>query len=105
MYAIISDGPHQYRVEEGQVLEVQRKDLPEETKTLEFDRVLLIGDVEGGPMIGQPVVEGAKVTTSVLGEVKGKKITIQKLRRRKNYRVKKGHRQKYLQVKVEKIEP
>ncbi len=104
MYAIISDGAHQYRVEEGQILEVERKDLPEEAKTVEFDRVLLVGDGEDGPKIGHPLVEGAKVTAAVLGEVKGKKLTIQKLRRRKHSRVKTGHRQKYLRIKVEKIE-
>ncbi len=104
MYAIISDGSHQYRVEEGQVLEVERKELAEDTKIVEFDRVLLVGDVPDGPKIGQPVVEDAKVTASVIGEVKGKKITIQKLRRRKTYRLKQGHRQKYLRLKIEKIE-
>ena len=104
MYAIISDGAHQYRVEEGLVFEVQRKALAEDTKVYEFDRVLMVGDVEGGPKIGQPVVEGAKVTASVLGEIKGDKITIRKHRRRKNYSLKKGHRQKFLQLKVDKIE-
>ena len=104
MYAIISDGSHQYKVEEGQVLEVERKDLPDDAKTVEFDRVLLVGDVDGGPKIGRPVVEGAKVTAAVLGEIKGEKITIQKHRPRKNYQLKKGHRQKYLRVKIDKIE-
>ena len=104
MYAIISDGAHQYRVEEGLVLEVQRKDLPEDTKTYEFDRVLLVGDIDDGPKIGVPVVEGAKVTATVLGEIKGDKIVIQKIRRRKNYSLKKGHRQKFLQVRIDKIE-
>ncbi|MGD2109802.1 MAG: 50S ribosomal protein L21 [Phycisphaerae bacterium] len=104
MYAIINDGAHQYRVEEGQVLEIERKDLPEDTTTIEFDRVLMIGDGEEGPKVGQPVVEGAKVTASVLGEVKGDKLTIRKRRPRKNSQLKKGHRQKYLRVKVEKIE-
>jgi large subunit ribosomal protein L21 len=104
VYAIISDGAHQYRVEEGQVFEVQRKDLPEDAETIEFDRVLLVGDVEDGPKIGQPVVEGAKVTASILGEIKGDKIVIHKRRPRKRYRRKSGHRQRYLQVKVDKIE-
>lgn len=105
MYAIISDGAHQYRVQEGQILQVQRKELPEGATTYEFDRVLMVGDLEGGPKIGRPTVEGAKVTASVLGEIKGKKIVIQKLRRKKNSALKKGHRQKYLRVRVEKIEP
>lgn len=104
MYAIISDGSHQYKVEEGQILEVQRRDLPEDAETLEFDRVLFVGDTEQEPQVGRPTVEGARVVASVLGEVKGKKITIQKYRPRKNSRVKKGHRQKYLRVRIDKIE-
>ncbi len=104
MYAIISDGAHQYLVEEGQTFEVQRKDLPEDAETFEFDRVLFVGDLEDGPKIGRPVVEGAKVTASVLGEIKGDKIVIQKQRRRKGYQRKQGHRQKHLQIKVDKIE-
>ena len=104
MYAIISDGAHQYRVEEGLRLEVQRKDLPEDTKTYEFDRVLLVGDIDDGPKIGQPVVEGAKVSATVLGEIKGNMVVIQKIRRRKHYSLKKGHRQRFLQVRVDKIE-
>ena len=104
MYAIISDGPHQYRVEEGMILEVERKDLPEDASTYEFDRVLFVGDLEDGPKVGQPTVDGAKVTAAVMAEVKGPKLTIQKHRPRKYYRLKKGHRQKYLRVKIEKIE-
>lgn len=104
VYAIISDGSHQYRVQEGQVLEVQRKDLDADAKTIEFDRVLFVGDLEDGPKVGQPVVEGAKVTASIVRELKGDKITIQKFRRRKDYALKKGHRQKFLQVKIDKIE-
>lgn len=110
MYVIISDGGHQYRVEEGQILEVQRKDstdLKESADggaTCEFERVLLVGGVEGGARIGRPVVQGAKVTAKVIGEIKGDKITIQKFRRRKGYHVKTGHRQRFLRVAVEKID-
>ena len=104
MYAIISDGAHQYKVEEGQIFEVQRKDLDDGTDRVEFDRVLLVGDLEEDPKIGQPVAAGATVTASVIGEVKGDKITIQKHRPRKNYAVKTGHRQKFLRLKVEKID-
>lgn len=86
------------------MLEVERKELPEDVKTIEFDRILLVGDGEDVPKIGQPVVEGAKVTAAVLGEFKGKKITIQKLRRRKDSRTKMGHRQKYLRIRIDKIE-
>lgn len=104
MYAIISDGGHQYKVEEGQVFEVQRKELPEGATAFTFDRVLFVGGMEDGPKVGQPLVAGAKVAATVLGELKGDKITIQKFRRRKRYARKQGHRQKFLQLRVDKIE-
>ena len=103
MYAIIEDGAHQYKVTEGDTLEVQRRDLAEGQEVLEFDRVLMVGDGEEHK-IGRPCVEGAKVTAAVEGEVKGEKITIVKIRRRKGYRRKTGHRQRYLRVKIDKIE-
>ena len=104
MYAIIADGPHQYRVEEGQELDVHLKDLEEGATSYEFKNILLVGDLEDGTKIGRPYIEGAKITATILGEQKGNKDKIQKLRRRKNSRLKKGHRQKYLRVKIEKIE-
>lgn len=104
MFAIFADGSHQYRVEEGQMFEVQLKNLEEGAKRIEFDRVLMVGGLDDGPKLGQPTVEGAKVVASVIGPVKGDKVVIQKLRRRKNSSSKTGHRQKFLQVKVEKIE-
>lgn len=104
MYAIISDGGHQYRVEEGTVLDVERKDLAEDAKTIEFDRVLMVGDHPDGTKVGQPIVEGAKVIAAVMGEHKAPKVEIRKFSRRKGYSLHKGHRQKYLKVKVEKIE-
>ena len=64
----------------------------------------MVGDHPDGARIGRPTVEGAKVTATVLGEIKGDKIVIQKLRRRKGYRLKKGHRQRFLQVRVDRIE-
>ncbi|UCE61228.1 MAG: 50S ribosomal protein L21 [Phycisphaerales bacterium] len=104
MYAIISDGEHQYRVEEGQTFQIQRHDLSEDATTFEFDHVLMVGDIEDGPKIGQPALEGAKVVATILGEIKGDKITVQKFRRRKHYSRKTGHRQRYLKLKVDKIE-
>lgn len=103
MYAIVNDGSHQYRVEEGMIFEIQRRDLRDDPKTIEFDRVLMVGG-EGGAKIGQPVLQGARVTASILGEIKGDKLITRKQNRRKGYKLKKGHRQKYLQVKVEKIQ-
>ncbi len=104
MYAIIADGPHQYRVEEGQVFEIQIRDLEEDAKTLEFDQILMVGDTDGEAKIGAPTVEGAKVTASIMREVKGPKLVIRKYKKRKDSRTKKGHRQKFLQVKIDKIE-
>ncbi len=103
MYAIIEDGAHQYKVQEGDTLEVQLHHLEEGQGTVEFDRILMVGDGENS-QIGQPHVEGAKVIASVAGEVKGDKITVVKFKRRKGYRRKQGHRQRYLRVKIDKIE-
>ena len=103
MYAIIEDGAHQYKVQEGDTLEVQRRDLPDGQATIEFDRVLMIGD-GADSTIGQPYVAGAKVVADIEGEVKGAKIDIIKFKRRKTYRRKTGHRQKYLRITVKSLE-
>lgn len=103
VYAIISDGGFQYRVQDGLEFEVQLRDLPADAKTIEFDRVLMVGDLPDGPQIGQPTVPGARVIASVMGEIKGDKQIIQKFARRKGYHLKKGHRQRYLRVRVDKI--
>jgi large subunit ribosomal protein L21 len=102
MYAIIEDSGTQLRVEQGQTLEV---DLREAAKgeTVTFDRVLLVAD-EKGVRIGKPLVEGAKVTAEVLGQTKGPKLEVVKLRRRKSSRRHTGHRQGYLRVRVTAIE-
>jgi len=103
VYAIIADGSHQYRVEEGTTFEIQIKDLADGTETITFDQVLVVGDTGAGARIGQPTVEGASVTASVIREFKGDKIIIQNFRRRKNSASKTGHRQRHLLVKVDKI--
>jgi large subunit ribosomal protein L21 len=102
VYAIIEDGAHQYRVEEGALLDVQLQDLDDDQQTVEFDKVLLLSD-GSEPRVGQPYVEGAKVSATIQGEIKGDKITIIKFRRRKTYRRKQGHRQRYLRIKIDKI--
>ena len=102
MYAIIEDGAHQYKVQEGDRLEVQLHDLTDDQKTIEFDKVLMIGD-GAKSKIGHPYVNGAKVAATIQREIKGDKLVIQKIRRRKNYRLRKGHRQRYLQVTIDKI--
>ncbi len=75
------------------------KDGLEAGETLTFDQVLLVSN-EGQVTIGTPMVDGASVTAEVIGAAKGPKLTVFRFKRRKNVRVKKGHRQKYVQVRV-----
>lgn len=101
MYAIISDGGRQYRVEEGQELDLDYRDTPKGTE-LVLDRVLAVSR-DGQFTLGKPVVSGANVTAEIVGPVKGEKIYIQKFRRRKNARRRTGHRQIYTRVRITKI--
>lgn len=103
MFAIIDDRGHQYKVKQGDRFDIQLMDLAEGQQSVKFDRILMICDTGGAPKIGTPAVAGATVTAKVLEMIKGDKITIQKFRRRKNYRKKTGHRQKYLRLEVESI--
>lgn len=103
MYAIIADSGRQYKVEEGQELEVDLRADATAGTTITFDRVLLISGGAGGVQIGEPTVAGASVSAEVLAQTQGEKVTIQKFRRRKNYRRKTGHRQMYTKVRVNKI--
>ena len=103
MYAIIADGGRQYRVEEGQELDIDYREAATKGDELEFGRVLAVSGEEG-LQLGQPQVGGAKVTAEVLGVQQGPKIFVQKLRRRKNYRRRTGHRQLYTRVRINKIE-
>jgi len=102
MYAIIEDGEQQFKVAEGQEFEVDYRDL-RAGESVTFDRVLAYRD-DDGLKIGQPTLESAVVTAEVLGISQGPKLTVQKLRRRKNSRRKTGHRQLYTRVRVDKIE-
>jgi large subunit ribosomal protein L21 len=101
MYAIIADGGRQYKVQEGQELDVDYRDASKGDQ-LTFDNVLAVSG-EQGLQLGKPTVEGAKVTAEVLGPSKGPKLYIQKLRRRKNTRKRTGHRQLYTKVRVSSI--
>ena len=101
MYAIIEDGGRQYKVEEGQQLQVDYRDLPA-GETLTFDRVLAYRDDEG-LKVGQPLLASASVTAEVLALSQGPKLVVQKLRRRKNSRRRTGHRQLYTRVRISKI--
>ena len=103
MYAVIEDSGQQFRVQEGDVLEVDLRDLAEDQTEIEFDRVLLISG-DDGVNVGTPVVAGAKVLAEVVEPlVKGEKVFISQFRRRKDSRRRIGHRQKFTQVRVKKI--
>ncbi|MCC7085791.1 MAG: 50S ribosomal protein L21 [Pirellulales bacterium] len=101
MYAIVTDGSRQLKVEEGQVLDIDFRDV-QTGETITFERVLAIGDCDS-PQIGQPLVSGANVTAEVLGPTQGPKLYVQKFRRRKNSRRRTGHRQLHTQVRISKV--
>jgi large subunit ribosomal protein L21 len=101
MYAIIEDGGRQYKVEEGQEIHVDYRDIPSGER-IEFDKVLAVSD-ENGLRTGSPQVTGASVSAQVLGVALDSKIYVQKLRRRKNSRRRTGHRQMHIKVRIEKI--
>ena len=101
MYAVIESGGKQHRVETGEVLQLEKMDIAE-GETVDFDKVMMIG--EGDKVeIGTPYVKGGKVTAKVLGHGRGDKITINKMRRRKNYRRQAGHRQCFTEVEIKEI--
>jgi large subunit ribosomal protein L21 len=102
MYAIIATGGKQYKVAEGDVLFVEKLPTAAE-ETFEITEVLAVSK-DGELIIGSPTVANAKVTASVVKHGKAKKIIVFKYKRKKDYRVKQGHRQPYTQIKIEKIE-
>lgn len=101
MYAVITSGSKQYRVEEGQTLKLEK--MPAEIGSkISFDQVLMIGNGDD-IKVGQPYVAGSKVTASVLSQGRHKKIVIMKFKRRKHHQKQMGHRQYFTEVKIEKI--
>ena len=101
MYAVVSSGGKQYRVEPGSTVLLER--LPSEPgASILFDRVLLIGDGDD-VMVGTPVVSGATVSGTVLGEELGPKLVIFKFKQKVKYRRRTGHRQHLLRVRIDEI--
>ncbi|MDR1144744.1 MAG: 50S ribosomal protein L21 [Verrucomicrobiales bacterium] len=101
MYAVIRTGGKQYKVAEGDVLDVELIDA-EAGGTAKFEEVLLVADGEA-VKVGQPAISGASVSAEVVGEVKGDKVIAFKFRRRKGYHRTVGHRQRHTRVKIGKI--
>ena len=101
MYAIIESCGKQYKVTEGDVVFFEKLDA-EEGKKVTFDNVILVSD-EGKVQIGNPYVKGVKVEGKVISHGKGKKIIVFKMKPKKNYRRKQGHRQPYTKVEITAI--
>ena len=97
MYAIFATGGKQYRAQVGDTIYVEKLE-GEAGQEVVFDQVLLVGD-----KVGQPFVEGAKVVGEIAKQGRGKKIIVFKMKAKKNYRKKQGHRQAYTKVTIKEI--
>ena len=102
MYAIIQTGAKQYKVEKDSVIDVELLKTAKDGK-VEFNEVLLLNDGTN-IKVGDPIVKNCIVKGDVLDEIKGPKVFSFKYKKRKNFHKKKGHRQKYLKVKITKIQ-
>ncbi|QUB46656.1 50S ribosomal protein L21 [Prevotella sp. oral taxon 475] len=103
MYAIVEINGQQFKVEQGMKLFVHHIKDVEAGKTVEFDKVLLV-DKEGAVTVGAPTVDGAKVVVEVVNPlVKGDKIIVFKMKRRKGYRKRNGHRSQFTEVEVKQV--
>lgn len=102
MYAVLTTGGKQYRVQEGDVIFVEKLNADVDS-TVELTEVLAVSTGET-LKVGKPMVEGAKVVAKVIAQGKAKKITVFKYKAKKDYRKKTGHRQPYTKLVIEKIE-
>jgi large subunit ribosomal protein L21 len=108
MYAVIESGSKQYKVAEGDSIKIELTDISPDAKTIELDKVLLVNN-DKEVKVGTPYLKGAKViasfqTSAEEAVVKGQKLYPMHFRRRKNSKKRIGHRQKHLQITIEKIE-
>jgi large subunit ribosomal protein L21 len=102
MYAVVSTGGKQYRVQKGETLRVEK--IPGEVGSkVTLDKVLMLADGEN-IRVGQPLLEKATVQASIVEQDKAKKILVFKYKRRKRYRRKKGHRQPFTAIRIDGIE-
>ena len=104
MYAVIRSGGKQYRVAEGDTLQLERDVLAlAKDNKVTFGEVLMVGGIDQ-PKIGAPAVEGASVSGTLLREERGEKVIVFKKKRRKQYKRKHGHRQDLVQVRIDRIQ-
>jgi len=101
IYAIIEIGGKQYKVAPKQTIEVERLDVPE-GDIVELDKVLFIGE-DKNTLVGNPIIKGAKVVATSLGEAKGGKVIVFRYKSKVRYRSKRGHRQTYTKILVNEI--
>ena len=101
MYAVIKTGGKQHKVAEGEILKGEKLKASEGEPS-DITDVLLI-EKDGEVTLGSPFIEGAKVTAKILRHGKEDKVTIIKMKRRKDYRKKQGHRQNYSEIQIEQI--
>lgn len=101
MYAVVEIAGKQFKVASSDRIRVPKLDA-EIGKKVEFDKVLVLAD-NGTVKVGNPTVEGAKVEAKVLAHGKDEKVIVFKKKRRKGYRVKRGHRQPFTEIEVSKI--
>jgi large subunit ribosomal protein L21 len=97
MYAVIRTGGKQYRVSEGDSLRIEKL-VGDVGSAITFGEVLMLGGDKVS--VGKPLVGGASVSAQIVAQEKAKKVIVFKMRRRKNYRRKNGHRQQYTEVKI-----
>jgi large subunit ribosomal protein L21 len=102
MYAVIDDRGNQVKVTQGEVVGLDLDTNAEPGSEVVFERVLLYSG-DDGIKVGKPVVEGVTVVAEIIGAVKGKKVHGVSFRRRKNSKVRKGHRQQYTKVRIKEI--
>lgn len=102
MYAIVEIRGKQYKVQEGDIVFVDRMDEVEEGKEITFDKVLFLSDGKK-VTVGTDTVKGAKVKATVIGHGKSKKVLVFKYKAKKNERKMRGHRQPYTKIQIEKI--
>ncbi|MBU0503118.1 MAG: 50S ribosomal protein L21 [Candidatus Omnitrophota bacterium] len=101
MFAVIEVGGKQYKIQEGDVIEVEKQELPDKQKLLIKEVLLVVKDEKID--VGEPYVAGASIEAEVLKQTKGPKLISYKYRRRKSRDWKKGHRQKLTELKISKI--
>ncbi|MEM8994297.1 MAG: 50S ribosomal protein L21 [Acidobacteriota bacterium] len=104
MFAVIETGGKQYRVQKGDLIDVERLEgVSPDDPAVTFGRVLMVGG-DDNVRVGAPALDGVTVTGTLLREVRGPKVLVFKFKRRKQYRRKNGHRQNYHRVRIEAIE-